>query len=63
MQDAPTRANEPVQIAAFVDPDMKRALLVSAERNERTLSGEMRIAIKTHLALDQTEQSTEESAT
>jgi hypothetical protein len=51
MQDAPERAADSttVQIAAFVSPELKEALLVKAERNDRNLSQEVRRALKTYL--------------
>jgi hypothetical protein len=39
------RTAEPVQLSAFVRPDLKRALQERAQRNGRTLSAEMRLAL------------------
>ncbi len=48
MQDTPARACEPVQIAAFVDPAVKRQLVAQAEQNCRSVSGEIRLALRRH---------------
>jgi hypothetical protein len=48
--DAPDRVSASVQIAAFVTPHLRSALLAKAEQNDRTLSAEIRRALKRYLA-------------
>ncbi len=40
-----------------VDPELRRRLVASAEANERTESGEARVAINAHLRRQEGEQS------
>jgi hypothetical protein len=49
MQDTPERVSASVQIAAFVSPHLRKQLLVKAARNDRTLSAEIRRALKQYL--------------
>ncbi len=44
-----TSPGERVTLGCFVDRSLKRALLERARQNERTLSGELRVAIIQHL--------------
>ncbi len=44
-----TSPGETVLVGCFVDPILKRRLLDRAKANERTLSGELRLAIARHL--------------
>jgi len=39
-----------VLVGAFVDPALKRALEARAEANDRSLSAELRTAIRRHLS-------------
>jgi hypothetical protein len=56
MQDAPERASVSVQLAAFVSPQLKEALLIRAEKNDRSLSAEVRRALKSYLEPDPTDE-------
>jgi hypothetical protein len=49
MQDAPERASASVQVGAFIPPHLRKQLLLKAERNDRTLSAEIRRALKQYL--------------
>ena len=40
-----------VLVGALVEPALKRTLLAQAQRNERTVSAEIRLALRRHLAV------------
>lgn len=44
-----TSPGERVTVGCFLDPSLKRALIARAQANDRTLSAELRTAIRHHL--------------
>jgi hypothetical protein len=49
MEDTSERASVSVQLSAFVAPELREAMVIKAEKNDRTLSAEIRRALKTYL--------------
>jgi hypothetical protein len=50
MEDTPERVSvSTVQLSAFVAPELREAMLIKAEKNDRTLSAEIRRALKEYL--------------
>jgi hypothetical protein len=47
--DSSARTVEPVPLSAFVPPELKQALRESAQRNSRSMSGELRLALLAYL--------------
>ena len=40
----------PLKITAYVEPELKSALVISAERNSRKISAELNLILKKHFA-------------